>query len=149
MSGVAFVSWALVSALVVSGCGDRRLRGEARAFLTAYESLDHREKPEIREQKLSMLRGLVLTESEVEKARDLCVTGHEALLESERNHEQAARELDEAVAQSPSGEPLSAQATAQIRAKIEQAESTLRKARDSLRACENEVRSLSLRFGKT
>lgn len=149
MSGVKRVSWALCIALVWVACGDRRLRAEARAFLTAYESLDHRESPAVREQKLSALRGLVLTETEVAKTRDRCVAGHEALLESERSQEQAARALDEAVGDSAGGEPLSAQATSQIRVKIERAEEALRKAKDGLRACENEVRSLSLRFGKT
>jgi hypothetical protein len=134
--------------LSAAACGDRRLRSEARAFLLRYEAIDHRAKAAMREQKVQALAQLVLTEPEVEAARSHCVEGHTALLASERTHEHAAQELDRAVAQSPEGAPLSAQATEQIRSEIEQADSALARARESLRRCESEARGLSLRFGK-
>lgn len=143
---VLLLSLALLGA---SACGDRRLRAEARAFLAVYEALDHRQKPDEREKKLSELRLLVLVEPEVVKARDHCVAGHTALLRSERAHEEAARQLDEALSKSPDGTPLGSDATHQIRGQIEQAEASLNNARTALRQCENEARGLSLRFGKT
>lgn len=132
--------------MLAGGCGEDRLRREARAFLAVHEGLDHRQKAEVREQKLSELRLLVLVEPAVVQARDHCVTGHTALLRSERSHEEAGRKLDEALQASPDA-PLPPQATQQIRAQIDQAESALSNARVSLRQCENEARSLSLRFG--
>lgn len=135
--------------LAGTGCGDRRLRSEARALLKAYEGLDHRQKAAEREQRLSQLRLLVLVEPEVVQARDHCVAGHTALLRSERSHEEAGRKLDEALAQNTDGAPLAAEATREIRAQIEAAETALSNARVSLRQCENEVRGLSLRFGES
>jgi hypothetical protein len=143
---VFFLSLTLLGA---SACGDRRLRAEARAFLSVYESLDHRQQPAEREKKLSALRLLVLVEPEVVKARDNCVAGHSALLRSERAHEEAARRLDEALAQSPDGTPLRPEATHEIRTQIDQAESSLSNAKASLRQCESEARGLSLRFGES
>jgi hypothetical protein len=137
-----------LASLSASACGDRRKRHEARAFLARYELLDHREKAALREQKVHALEQLVLTEPEVEAARTHCVQGHTALLSSERTHEHAAQELDRAVAGSPEGAPLSAQATEQIRLEIEQADNALVSARENLRQCENQARGLSLRFGK-
>ena len=139
----------LLAALGTSACGDRRLRAEARAFLSVYEALDHRQKPAEREKKLSALRLLVLVEPEVVKARDHCVAGHTALLRSERAHEEAARQLDSALAASPDGAPLRSDATHEIRTQIEQAESSLNAAKADLRQCESEARGLSLRFGES
>jgi hypothetical protein len=137
-----------LATLSTAGCGDRRLRSEARAFLARYEVLDHREKAALREQKVHALEQLVLTEPEVVAARTHCVEGHTALLSSERTQEHAAQELDRAVAGSPEGAPLSAQATEQIRLEIEQADNALANARENLRQCESQARGLSLRFGK-
>jgi hypothetical protein len=139
----------LLLALAASACGDRRLRAEARAFLSVFEGLDHRQKPVEREKKLSALRQLVLVEPEVVKARDHCVAGHTALLRSERAHEEAANQLDIALAQSPDGAPLGSDATQKIRTQIEQAEASLNAAKANLRQCENEARGLSLRFGES
>jgi hypothetical protein len=148
LAKVTFVIGVALSCLGTSACGDGRLRSEARAFLTRYDAIDHREKAALREQKVHALEQLVLTEPEVLKARQHCVDGHSALLASERTHEHAAEQLDRAVAASPHGAPLSAQATEQIRAEIEQADTALARARENLRECENLARGLSLRFGK-
>jgi hypothetical protein len=147
MTRLGLVSILLLITLMACG-GDRRLRSESRAFLALYDALDHRQKADVREQKLSALRLLVLVEPEVIKARDHCVAGHTALLRSEHSHEEAARKLDEALMQSPDGKPLPPQASQQIRVQLEQAESALTNARGSLRRCEIEARGLSLRFGK-
>jgi hypothetical protein len=148
MTRLGLVSTLVLATLCACG-GDRRLRSEARAFLAVYESLDHRQKADVREQKLAALRLLALVEPEVVKARDHCVEGHTALLRSESSHEEAARKLDEALLASPDGKPLSPQASQQIRVQIEQAEKALTSARSSLRRCETEARGLSLRFGKS
>jgi hypothetical protein len=135
---------------LLSGCGgDNRLRSEARAFLTLYESLDHREKPAVRELKLRSLAALVLTEPLVKQARDACMAAHKALLTSEREHEEAARKLDQAIADNTSGAPLPVQATEQIRQGIDQADRSLSAARGLFQRCESQARSLSLRFGKS
>jgi len=134
--------------LLAVGCGDGRLRGESRAFLSLYEVIDHRQAPAIRELKLNALSALVLTESEVKKARDECVAAHQALLSSEREHEQAAKKLDEAIAQNADGAPLPAATTELIRQGIDHADQSLGKARSLFESCENQARSLSLRFGK-
>jgi hypothetical protein len=129
-------------------CGEGRVRAEARAFLTRFELIDHREKPAAREQKLAALEQVALSEPEVVAARKHCLEGHRALLSSERAQEQAAAALDRALAASPGGAPLSGQASEQIRGEIEQAERALARARASLGQCENEARGLRLRFGK-
>jgi hypothetical protein len=131
---------------LAGGCGQDRERREARAFLAVFDSMDHRQKAEDREQKLSQLRLLSLVEPAVVQARDHCVTGHTALLRSESAHEEAGRKLDEALLASPD-KPLEPQASEQIRKQIEQAEKALNNARISLRQCEAQARSLSLRFG--
>lgn len=148
MSGLGRVLVVTLSLVSAAGCGDSRLRSEARAFLARYEGIDHREKAIVREHKVEALAQLVLTEPAVVSARDHCVTGHSALLASERSHEHAADQLDRAVAQSPGGAPLSAQATEQIRSEIEQADQALARAKENLRQCESEARGLALRFGK-
>ena len=140
--------WGTLLSVCLLACGDARLRSEARAFLARYEAIDHREKGTLREQKLRALEQLVLTEPEVQGVREHCVAGHNALLTSERTHEHAAQQLDRAVAASPEGAPLSAQATEQIRAEIERADGALGRARENLRQCESQARGLSLRFGK-
>jgi hypothetical protein len=125
------------------------LRAEARSFLGVYKGMDHRQKAEEREKKLSELRLLVLTEAEVVQAREHCVAGHTALLRAERAHEDAARKLDAAIGASPDGAPLSPEATQAIKTQIEEADSALNNARTSLRQCETEARGLSLRFGES
>ena len=139
----------LSASLFAVACGDRRLRAEARSFLAVYQGMDHRQKADEREKKLSELRLLALVEPEVVQARDHCVTGHTALLRAERAHEDAARKLDEAIAKSPDGAPLAADATHAIRAQIEEADGALSNARTSLRQCETQARGLSLRFGES
>lgn len=131
------------------GCSDDRLRSESRAFLSLYEVIDHRQAAQIRELKLAALEALVLTEPDVKKARDECVAAHRALLSSEREHEQAAAELDRAIAKNGDGGPLPSATTEQIRKGIDHAEQSLTKARSLFGGCENQARSLSLRFGKS
>jgi hypothetical protein len=130
-------------------CGEDRLRSESRAFLSLYEVIDHRQPAQIRELKLAALGSLVLTEPDVKKARDECVAAHRALLSAEREHEQAATQLDRAIAQNDNGGPLPAATTELIRQGIDHAEQSLTKARGLFERCENQARSLSLRFGKT
>ena len=132
----------------LAGCGDHRLRAEARAFLGLYESIDHRQSAAIRELKLTALEALVVTEPDVKHARDECVAAHRALLSSEREHEQAALKLDEAIAQTEEGAPLPAATTELIRKGIDHADQSLSSARSLFERCENQARSLSLRFGK-
>lgn len=139
----------LFASLFAAACGDRRLRAEARSLLAVYQGMDHRQKPEVREKKLAELQLLALVEPEVVQARDHCVAGHTALLRAERAHEDAARKLDEAIAQSPDGAPLGEAATQAIRTQIEQADGALNNARTSLRQCETQVRGLALRFGES
>jgi hypothetical protein len=145
----ALLTVVLFASLCASACGDRRLRAEARSLLAVYEGMDHRQKPEAREKKLSELRLLVLVEPEVVQARDHCVVGHTALLRAERAHEEAARKLDVALAQNPDGAPLAEAETHEIRTQIEEADGALSNARTSLRQCETQVRGLSLRFGES
>lgn len=134
--------------LACAACGDNRLRAESRAFLGLYEVIDHRQPAAIRELKLTALEALVVTEPDVKKARAECVAAHRALLSSEREHEQAAKKLDEAIAQNKEGEPLPPATTELIREGIDHADQSLGKARSLFESCENQARSLSLRFGK-
>jgi len=146
----ALVSLCLVASLavLVSGCDkDERLRSEARAFLASYEAIDFRAPAAEREAKLSALEKLTFLTEDVQKARTDCVSAHRALLAAEKGHEHAAKRLDEALVNAEAAEPLDPSTTQSIRAEIESADRELAQARERFTTCENEARSLSLRFG--
>jgi hypothetical protein len=128
-------------------CGEGRQRTEARAFLALYESVDYRQPPALREQKLSALKQLTLVDLEVKRARDDCVSAHRALLRAEREHESAAARLDQVIGKDLKGAPLPPEQAEPIRVSIEQADRSLADARARFGRCENAARSLSLRFG--
>lgn len=134
--------------LMLVGCSGDRQRTEARALLALYEGIDHREPAATREPKIKKLSELTLTDDLVSKARSECVSAHQALLTAERQHEAAARELDKALEKSEGGEPLPPAVTVEIQHGIDKADSSLTDARIRFERCENQVRSLSLRFGK-
>jgi hypothetical protein len=133
--------------VALGACGEGRQRSEARAFLALYESLDHRAPGAVREQKLTALKQLTLVDPNVKQARDDCVSAHRALLTSEREHERAAKHLDEAISKHVEGTPLPPAVTEPIRVGIEQADRSLAAARSRFSRCEDAARSLSLRFG--
>ena len=133
--------------LLLSACEGRERR-DAQAFLALYESLDHRAPAAAREQKVSALKQLTLVDPKVKQARDDCVSAHRALLNAESQHEQAAKQLDQAIAKDFEGAPLPASVGEPIRVAIEQADRSLADARNRFLRCEEGARSLSLRFGK-
>lgn len=124
-----------------------RTRAEAHTFLALYAATDHRAPVAERERKIQQLEQLSLSDETVKKARDECVGAHRALLTAERQNEQAAGQLDKAIAGQPSGAALPVADTASIRAGIEAAEASLGDARGRFEKCETQARSLSLRFG--
>jgi hypothetical protein len=131
------------------GCDrDDRVRAQAHTFLALYRATDHRAPPAQRERQIVQLEQLTLTEELVQKARDECVGAHRALLRAESANESAGHQLDQALAAQPGGAPLPPERTAQIRAGIERAESSLGDARGRFEKCEAQARSLSLRFGE-
>lgn len=137
----------VVLLLGLAGCGEDRQRREAHAFLSVYETLDHRQPTAVREQKLKALKQLTLVDLDIKRARDDCVSAHRALLISEREHEEAAAQLDKVVAKHAEGSPLPTSETEPIRVGIEQADRSLQEARTRFSRCETAARSLSLRFG--
>ena len=134
--------------VLAAGCGGDRQRSEAQAFLALYESLDHRQPVAVREQKLTALKQLTLVDLDVKRARDDCVSAHRALLTSETANEAAKSRLDEVISKHLEGSPLPPELTEPIRVGVEQAERSLKEARSRFARCEEEARSLSLRFGK-
>lgn len=138
----------LLLALAVVACDrDGRVRAEARTFLALYEATDHRASVPDRERKVTQLEQLALSEPVVGKARDECVAAHRALIRSERENELASRQLDQALAGQPAGAPLPVTETARIRGEITKAEQSLTDARARFERCEEQARTLSLRFG--
>ncbi len=148
---VTYLARLLWLALLVLGLGcdrDARTRAEARTFLSVYESIEHGAPLAERERKIAQLEQLTLSDEGVRRARDDCVGAHRALARAEREHEQAARELEKAIAAQPDGAPLPAGETERIRGGIEQAERSLGDARGRFQRCEQEVRDLSLRYAQ-
>jgi hypothetical protein len=140
----------LVFALLGGSAGcDRegRTRAEARTFVALYEATDHRAPIAERERKLVQLEQLTLTEPLVSEARDVCVGAHRALIRAERENEQAAGQLDKALIAAPDGGALEPAESERIRAGIVQAERSVGDARTRFGRCEEQARSLSLRFG--
>ena len=138
----------LVLALALAGCDrEGRVRAEARTFLALYEATDHRASVAERERKVAQLEQLALSEVVVGKARDECVAAHRALIRAERENEVASGQLDRALAAQPAGAPLPVEETARIRGEITKAEQSLTDARARFERCEQQARTLSLRFG--
>lgn len=130
------------------GCDrEGRTRAEARTFVALYEATDHRAPIVERERKLAQLEQLTLTEPLVSEARDECVGAHRALIRAERESEQAAGQLDKALIAAPDGGALDPAESERIRAGIVQAERSVGDARARFGRCEEQARSLSLRFG--
>lgn len=137
----------LVFALAACGDKDARARSEARMFLSLYEATDHRAPVSERERKIAQLNELALSDETVQKTRDECVEAHRALIRAERENESAAKQLDQALAAQPDGEPLPVTATEGIRNGIAAAEAALSDARKRFEQCESDARGLALRFG--
>jgi len=134
---------------IVAACDrDDRVRAQANTFLALYRATDHRSPPAERERKVAQLEQLTLTEEVVTLARDECVGAHRALLRAERENETASGQLEKAIAGQAGGAALPPEQTAEIRAGIERAESSLVDARGRFEKCESQARSLSLRFGE-
>jgi hypothetical protein len=132
----------------LAGCDrEGRARAEARTFLSLYEATDHRAPIPERERKLVQLQQLALSEEVVRAARDECVSAHKVLISAERKNEQASQSLDRALAASKDGAGLASEESVRIRGEIKAAETALGDARQRFERCENQARSLSLRFG--
>lgn len=146
LTRVGFLSLSLVG--LTAGCDrEERTRAEARTFLALYEVTDHRAPIAERERKLAQIEQLTLTDPAIAGTRDECVGAHRALIRGERENEQAAAQLDRALSAQPDGGPLDPQQAEHIRAGIVQAERSVGDARARFERCEEQARSLSLRFG--
>ena len=140
-----------VTCPLMVGCGngkDDRVRAEARSFLTLYEATSHRAPIAERERKLEQLNQLTLADETVRKARDECVEAHRALIRAERENEGASGQLDKVVHAHLGGEPLPAIEAEAIKKRIAAAESAVAESRKLFEQCEDETRSLALRFGE-
>jgi hypothetical protein len=136
--------------LLVAGsvaCAGRETE-EARAFLSAYEAIDHRDPEPVRAPRVEALAKLVLTSPKVQKTRDECVKAHRLLLDAEGAQERAASALEEAVRGTPGAEPMAPARTFAIQSVISAAERALAEARQRFTTCEQEARDLSLRYGR-
>lgn len=135
--------------MAVTACGNEgRKRAEARTFLKLYEAADYRASIPERTRKVEQLEQLTISDPDVRSARESCVGAHRALIAAEQQNEVAARQLDQALAQKPGGEPLAVEESVRIRGQIEQAERSLTDARGRFQRCEEQTRSLALRFGE-
>ncbi len=146
MTYFTLLPW-LAFVVLALGCGrEERTRAEARTFLSVYEAIEHGAPLAERERKIVQLQQLSLSDDGVRGARDDCVAAHQALARAEHQHEQAAQQLEKAIAAQPNGEPLPASDTDRIRRGIEQAERSLGDARGRFQRCEEKVRDLSFRY---
>lgn len=144
---LAFIPFWLALGGIVACDGDARMREEARAFLSLYESTDYKAPIAERKRRLQALGQLVLVDQQVKRTRDQCLAAHRTLIEAEREQAEAAQALDQAIAGVEPGEPLSSSQTASIKAGIERADRALADARGRFELCEEGARSLALRFG--
>ena len=148
LARVGFVSFVMVAVGLTSACDrEGRTRAEARTFLALYEVTDHRAPIAERERKLGQIEQLTLTDPAIARTRDECVEAHRALIRGERGNEQAAAQLDRALVAQPDGGGIDPEDAQRIRAGIVQAERSVGDARERFERCEEQARSLSLRFG--
>ncbi len=136
-------------AWVVAACesSDERLRSDARAFLGRNAAVDYRSSEADREKRVADLERLVLTDETVIHTRDLCVSGHREMARQHKAQEANASEIDRAIAAKTDGSPLDPATVASLQAKLAESERGLERAREQLRTCEDQARSLSLRYG--
>jgi hypothetical protein len=125
---------------------EERLRSDARAFLGRNAAVDYRSSEAEREKRVAALERLVLTDPTVIHTRDLCVSGHREMARQHRAQEANAGEIDRAIAGKTDGSPLDAATVARLQEKLAESEHGLERAREQLRTCEEQARSLSLRF---
>lgn len=132
------------------GCDSEaeRLRDDSRRFLALYEAIDYRAHAALREPKVEALAQVPLADETVRQTRDLCVDAHRILLREERAQEEHAAEIESAIAKQTDGGPLDAATIARLQARLKESELGLSRAREQLKTCESQARSLGLRFGK-
>lgn len=137
----------LVSLFTFVGCEDTE-REEARALLERLRSIDIHVSVQKRKTVISQLESLVLTQEKLNRARDLCVRAHKALIAAEEQQEQAKRILDQATALDPNAS-IEKPDMVVIADAIERSNNELKRAKETFPSCEREIRKLELRFASS
>ncbi len=137
----------LVLLLVIAvGCGDWK-RHEARLLLDRMDRIDVNEAPDARRPEVEALEQLPLESTEARRVRDLCVKGHEALLSAEQEASLARGSLDRD-APVGSGKTIPAADARRIDQALVRSNDALAHASRLLVKCQDEVASLSSRYGR-
>jgi hypothetical protein len=147
------MQWALLFGMAGLGWScqgeEARLREEAARLVALYQQIHYEAPPEVRAEKLAAIEHAVFVSPDVVAARDVCLAGHRQLIDAQRNQEESASEIEQALAKQPSdGAPLPADTIDRLQAKLVHAQQGLSTARGQLEDCEARVRALNLRFGK-
>ncbi len=147
-----FVRTTLIGAAFFAVCAcqseESRLRDEASRLVELYAQVSYEDAPDVREQKLAAIEQAVFVSPEVVNTRTVCVEGHRALMATQRNQEETAKEIDQAIGQADGAEPLPLDVLERLQLKLSSAQEQVGPIRSQLEACEAQIRALNLRFGK-
>jgi hypothetical protein len=136
-------------AWILGGCesAEARQRSDARALLGLHKSVDYKASEGERAKRVADLDALVLVDDDVRQTRDLCVSGHRAVLRQKELQDQNAAEIEKAVSVRPEGTALDPATLARLTQKVSTSDAELAAAHERLLLCEDKVRALELRFG--
>lgn len=135
----------LIAAIApLTACEDETARNEAMLFLDRFEDVDVDDELEERRISITQIREMVITDHDVDAARDACVDAYDALIEAEDQHALARHLLVQSGGTTEMDVPP--EVALEINAAIDHSDDAISRSRELFPRCNHAVTQLERRY---